>query len=82
MVQRSDGCAGRGPGGAEPPSRPEGIPASDKVGIDATAKPSLAKFAAKPRVPDEVMDRIKLDDFVPNLPKRQKDRAPAASSVE
>ena len=64
------------------PSRPEGIPASDKVGIDATAKPSLAKFAAKPRVPDEVMDRIKLDDFVPNLPKRQKDRAPAASSVE
>lgn len=52
------------------PSRPEGIPASDKVGIDATAKPSLAIFAAKPRVPKEVMDRIKLEDFVPNLPKR------------
>jgi len=47
------------------PSRPEGLPVSDKVGIDATAKPSLAIFAAKPKVPQEVMDRIKLEDFIP-----------------
>lgn len=47
------------------PSRPEGVPASDKVGIDATAKPSLAIFAKKPKVPKEVMDRINLEDFVP-----------------
>ncbi|MBI2958770.1 MAG: UbiD family decarboxylase [Betaproteobacteria bacterium] len=52
------------------PSRPEGVPASDKVGIDATAKPSLAIFAKKPRVPKEVMDRIKLEDFVPPKPQR------------
>lgn len=47
------------------PSRPEGVPASDKVGIDATAKPSLAIFAKKPKVPKEVMDRINLEDYVP-----------------
>ena len=46
------------------PSRPEGKPISDKVGVDATAKPSLEIFAAKPRVPQEVMDRIVLEDFV------------------
>lgn len=46
------------------PSRPEGVPASDKVGIDATAKPSLAIFAAEPKVPKEVMDRIRLEDYV------------------
>ena len=34
------------------------------VGIDATAKPSLKKFAAKPKVPAEVMERINLEDFV------------------
>ena len=47
------------------PSRPEGVPASDKVGIDATAKPSLAIFAKKPKVPKEVMDRINVEDYVP-----------------
>ena len=46
------------------PSRPEGLPCSDKVGIDATAKPSLAIFAAKPHVPKEVMDRIRLEDYI------------------
>ena len=51
------------------PSRPEGVPASDKVGIDATAKPSLAIFAKKPKVPKDVMERIKLEDFVPAKPR-------------
>ena len=46
------------------PSRPEGKPISDKVGIDATAKPSLELFAAKPKVPAEVMDRINLEDYI------------------
>jgi len=46
------------------PSRQEGKPISDKVGVDATAKPSLEIFAAKPKVPEEVMERIKLEDFV------------------
>lgn len=46
------------------PSQEKGIPISDKVGIDATAKPSLAKFADKPIVPREVMDRINLEDYI------------------
>ena len=46
------------------PSRPEGKPISDKVGIDATAKPSLEIFADKPKVPAEVMERINLEDYV------------------
>ena len=46
------------------PSRPEGKPISDKVGVDATAKPSLEIFAAKPKIPQEVMERINLEDFV------------------
>ena len=46
------------------PSRQEGKPISDKVGVDATAKPSLEIFAAKPEVPEEVMERINLEDFV------------------
>ena len=64
------------------PSRPEGIPASDKVGIDATAKPSLDIFAAKPKVPREVMDRIRLEDYVPALKSaRQKDPVPTGSAM-
>ena len=46
------------------PSRLEGKPISDKVGIDATAKPSLEIFAAKPKVPAEVMEKINLEDFI------------------
>lgn len=46
------------------PSQVKGIPVSDKVGIDATAKPSLEIFADKPRVPKEVMERINLEDFI------------------
>ncbi len=46
------------------PSQSKGHPISDKVGIDATAKPSLEIFAAKPKVPAEVMDRINLEDYI------------------
>jgi 2,5-furandicarboxylate decarboxylase 1 len=46
------------------PSQSKGSPISDKVGIDATAKPSLEIFAAKPKVPAEVMERIDLDDYI------------------
>jgi len=46
------------------PSQQDGVPVSDKVGIDATAKPSLDIFAAKPKVPKEVMDRIHLEDYI------------------
>jgi UbiD family decarboxylase len=46
------------------PSQSKGNPISDKVGIDATAKPSLEIFAAKPKVPAEVMDRINLEDYI------------------
>jgi 2,5-furandicarboxylate decarboxylase 1 len=46
------------------PSQQEGVPVSDKVGVDATAKPSLDIFAAKPKVPEEVMDRIHLEDYI------------------
>ncbi len=46
------------------PSQQQGVPVSDKVGVDATAKPSLDIFAAKPKVPKEVMDRIHLKDYI------------------
>lgn len=46
------------------PSQSKGNPVSDKVGIDATAKPSLEIFAAKPKVPAEVMERIDLEDYI------------------
>lgn len=46
------------------PSQSKGNPTSDKVGIDATAKPSLEIFAAKPKVPAEVMERIDLEDYI------------------
>jgi 2,5-furandicarboxylate decarboxylase 1 len=46
------------------PSQSKGSPVSDKVGIDATAKPSLEIFAAKPKVPAEVMERIDLEDYI------------------
>ena len=62
------------------PSRPEGVPASDKVGIDATAKPSLEIFASQPKVPKEVMDRIRLEDFVSSPPKKQREPVPTGSA--
>jgi hypothetical protein len=34
------------------------------MGIDATAKPNLDQFAPVNRVPREVMQRIKLEDYL------------------
>lgn len=36
----------------------------DKMGIDATAKPDLSRFAPKNRIPKEVMERIRLEDYI------------------
>ncbi len=38
----------------------------DKMGIDATAKPTLDRFTPINRVPVDVMDRIRLEDFIGN----------------
>jgi len=38
---------------------------TDKMGIDATAKPSLKEFAPINKIPPEVMKRINLEDYVP-----------------
>jgi UbiD family decarboxylase len=42
----------------------EQVGVTDKMGIDATAKPSLDKFAPKNKIPADVMERIKLEDFI------------------
>lgn len=39
------------------------IGVTDKMGIDATAKPSLDKFAPMNQIPREVMQRVRLEDF-------------------
>jgi len=49
----------------DPSAEPLGV--VDKMGIDATAKPSLEKFAPINTVPREVMDRIKLEDYIGNF---------------
>ncbi len=46
----------------DPSAEPLGV--YDKMGIDATAKPSLENFPPVNRVPKEVMDRIRLEDYV------------------
>jgi len=46
----------------DPSAEPLGV--TDKMGIDATAKPSLETFSPVNTVPPEVMDRIKLEDYV------------------
>jgi 3-polyprenyl-4-hydroxybenzoate decarboxylase len=44
------------------PSAPEdGYTA--KWGVDATAKPSLAAYTPRHRVPRQVLERLKLEDF-------------------
>jgi len=35
-----------------------------KMGIDATAKPSLSAFPKRNKVPRDVLDRLKLEDYV------------------
>lgn len=44
------------------PSAPE-VGVVTKMGIDATAKPSLSHFAPQNKIPDEVMNRIRLEDY-------------------
>ena len=46
----------------DPSGEPLGV--VDKMGIDATAKPSLDRFSPINTVPQEVMDRIKLEDYI------------------
>ncbi len=46
----------------DPSAEPIGV--VDKMGIDATAKPSLDRFAPLNRVPEEVMRRIDLRDYL------------------
>ncbi len=50
----------------DPSAGTEGV--VTKMGIDATAKPSLTSFAKRNTVPKEVMDRIDLEDYL-NLEK-------------
>ena len=54
----------------DPSAEPLGV--VDKMGIDATAKPSLDKFAPINTVPGEVMDRIKLEDYIGSFLKSSK----------
>ncbi len=46
----------------DPSAEPVGV--TDKMGIDATAKPNLDQFAPINQVPREVMERIKLEDYL------------------
>ena len=46
----------------DPSAEPIGV--TDKMGIDATAKPSLENFSPINAVPREVMEQIQLDDYV------------------
>jgi 2,5-furandicarboxylate decarboxylase 1 len=38
---------------------------SGKWGVDATAKPSLDAYTPRHRIPDDVMQRLNLDDYLP-----------------
>jgi 2,5-furandicarboxylate decarboxylase 1 len=46
----------------DPSAEPLGV--VDKMGIDATAKPSLDQIAPISKVPKEVMERIRLEDYI------------------
>jgi UbiD family decarboxylase len=47
----------------DPSSREDGYTA--KWGVDATAKPSLAAYTPRHRVPPDVWQRLKLEDYLP-----------------
>jgi 2,5-furandicarboxylate decarboxylase 1 len=47
----------------DPSAREDGY--SAKWGVDATAKPSLAAYTPRHRVPDDVWQRLNLKDFLP-----------------
>ncbi|MFQ5694008.1 MAG: UbiD family decarboxylase domain-containing protein, partial [Nitrospinota bacterium] len=46
----------------DPSSQPDGF--TSKIGVDATAKPTLKSFADRNRIPPEVMERVRLEDFL------------------
>ena len=46
----------------DPSTREDGYTA--KWGVDATAKPSLAAFTPRHRVPPEVWQRLRLEDYL------------------
>lgn len=46
----------------DPSSQPDGF--TSKVGVDATAKPTLAEFANRNEIPPDVMAGVRLEDFV------------------
>ena len=47
----------------DPSAKEDGYTA--KWGVDATAKPSLAGYTPRHRVPPDVWDRVRLEDFLP-----------------
>ena len=47
----------------DPSTREDGYTA--KWGVDATAKPSLGAYTPRHRVPPQVWERLRLDDFLP-----------------
>ena len=47
----------------DPSTREDGYTA--KWGVDATAKPSLAAYTPRHRVPADVLDRLRLEDYLP-----------------
>jgi len=47
----------------DPSAKEDGYTA--KWGVDATAKPSLAAYTPRHRVPPEVWERLRLEDFLP-----------------
>jgi UbiD family decarboxylase len=47
----------------DPSTREDGYTA--KWGVDATAKPSLAAYTPRHRVPPEILDRLRLEDYLP-----------------
>jgi 2,5-furandicarboxylate decarboxylase 1 len=47
----------------DPSSREDGYTA--KWGVDATAKPSLGAYTPRHRIPPEVWERLRLEDFLP-----------------
>ena len=49
----------------DPSSEPDGF--TSKVGVDATAKPTLTEFANRNQIPPEVMERVRLEDFLGGL---------------
>ena len=47
----------------DPSTKEDGYTA--KWGVDATAKPSLGAYTPRHRVPPQVWERLRLDDFLP-----------------